>query len=384
MSQPSSAVYAAQLELHKKRAALLEKKQRTDGSSRVVVQTAVSQLPPHLGWGTATLSNLLRKKDHEQSNDYKPLVLEPVSPVTQSTPTPYATKIKHYPAIGLSAIQQKQVPHYQVWLSCRMLDDVGKGWVSVKEMRQLLTTAESERRLFGWRRLRQVLHQANGRLWTWDQHNGRLWLYSTAKVAQALHCAKLTGMPVYLPLNAFTQGIGKFKAHLYTAWHSGRPSNNPISRQTLNQLTAIPERTQRLYEKQTKTKVKANLAIGAAYTPENLEQQAWQRGGAVFKFLDKNGRFGSKQKTYLAWQLPNSYIGPHEQAAYGQQKQINHQLTDLVHKGAQGNGERKIERCYFDNGKDAAMVRQQKNETVTYWPEGEASSYSLWHLFLYA
>lgn len=381
MSQHSSAVFAAQRELHKKRAALVTK-QAPVKQQVVSVKTAVSGLPAHLGWETLALTKHLRKRTPIPT---QPTVEFPIPPIQKAQPKlQLPKKIKHYPSLGIQAIRQKQVPHYQVWLSCRRLDVDGKGWLQLNAMRHQLTKQDSENRLFGWRRLRQILHQGNGRFWQWDQHNGRLWLYSAIKIGQALGCTKLCGTPVYIRLHALTNGIGTFKAHLYSAWHSGRASNKPISRQTLQKITAVPERTQRHYEKQTKTKVKANLAIGATYSPESIEQHTWQRGGAVFKFVDKNGRFGHKQTTYLAWQLPNSYIGPHEQAAYGRQKRINHQLTDLVHEGAQGNGELKIKRLYFDHGKDAAKTTDRQFGKTTYWPEGETPDYSLWHIFFYS
>ncbi|MEM7334666.1 MAG: hypothetical protein AAF490_21500 [Chloroflexota bacterium] len=385
MPELSSAVVSAQLELHRRRANLPSKRVSADPKPSQIQRdnplTAVSQLPSHLGWGTNRLTKQLRSNltpiTFTESTPTAPKIIPaPLSPQT------IPTKVKHYPTLGIQAIQLKQVPHYQVWLSCRLLDESGKGWLDMRALRHRLTEASSPYRLFGWRRLRQVLHQGNGRFWVWNTHQGRLWFYGATKVGQNLQCSKLAGAPVYLPLAALTQGIGYFKAHLYTAWHSGRQSSNPISRQTLRELTAVPERTQRCYEKQTKVKITPNLAIGAAYTPENIEQQSWQRGGAVFKFLDKNGRFGKKDATYLAWQLPNSYVGPHEQAAHGQQRQINHNLTDLVHKGAQGNGEIKIERTYFDHGKDASKAL--KFSQTTYWPEGKSQKHGLWHMLTIA
>ena len=386
MPHLSSAVQTAQIELHKKRATLSLKRVCNDPDA-TQRETAVFKLPPHLGWETDAFSSHIRKNQDTQPKQTPTHVETLHQPTVQKTAPPnIPNRVKHYPSIGIQAIHQKQVPHYQVWLSCRLLDVQGQGWLTLKEIRFQLTDGDSPLRLFGWRRLRQLLHQGNGRFWSWDQHHGRLWLYSVAKVGISLNCSKLTGSPVYLPVQAMTQGIGAFKAHLYTAWHSGRVSQNPISRQTLQSITAVPERTQRFYEKQTKIKVKQNLAIGDTYSPENIEQQSWQRGGALFKFVDKNGRFGPKQKTYLAWQLPNSYVGPHEQAAHGRQRQINHQLTDLVHKGAQGNGELPIKKTFFDHGKDAVHSSQKQDLLghTTYWPAGKCTSYSLWHLFFYS
>ena len=42
---------------------------------------------------------------------------------------------------------------------------------------------------------------------------------------------------------------------------------------------------------------------------------------------DFRGYQGKKGKTYLAWQLPNSYGGGHQQRPKGRQKRINRRLT---------------------------------------------------------
>jgi hypothetical protein len=87
----------------------------------------------------------------------------------------------------------------------------------VSDVSQQFTGKESKLRLFGWRRLRQVLGQGHGLFWEWDKTSGRLWLYGTATVAANLDVPRLAGRVVALPLSAMTAGIGDFKAHLYAA-----------------------------------------------------------------------------------------------------------------------------------------------------------------------
>ncbi|MBK7919921.1 MAG: hypothetical protein IPJ94_27430 [Chloroflexi bacterium] len=219
--------------------------------------------------------------------------------------------IKHYPSIGIAALKEEKAAIYRVWLMFRYLDVQGRGWLSVQDVRKQLTGKESKLRLFSWRRLRQVLGQGHDQFWKWDKAQGRVWLYGAAKVAVNLDVTRLSGKPVALPIKTITAGIGDFKAHLYGAWHNGRKTNNPISREVQEAITNIPERTQRHYCKVAGIRRQTNIAIGNKKNPEEAEKQAWQRGRATFEFVDHHGRQGRKGTSYIAWHLPNSYTGPH-------------------------------------------------------------------------
>jgi hypothetical protein len=74
--------------------------------------------------------------------------------------------------------------------------------------------------------VRNLLREGEGVYWTITPHgpDGRawLWLRSAAKVAYNLGVERLTGRPVALSLDALVNGIGRFRAELYAAFHSGR------------------------------------------------------------------------------------------------------------------------------------------------------------------
>jgi len=281
---------------------------------------------------------------------------------------PDSDTIKHYPSIGIGALKEEQASIYRVWLMCRYLDGGGRGWLHVQDVREQLTGKESKLRLFCWRRLRQVLGQGHSRFWKWDKAQNRLWLFGAARVAAHLDVEKLVGKPVSLPVKSVTKSIGDFKAHLYGAWHSGRKTNNPISREAQQSISSIPERTQRHYCKVAGIRRQTNIAIGNRKDPEEAEKQAWQRGRATFEFVDHQGRQGRKGTTYIAWHLPNSYTGPHQQTPKGRMRKINRKLADLVTKGAQGNGGETIEKLYFANGRKAGRAANRSVEADTYWP----------------
>ncbi|MBK8935539.1 MAG: hypothetical protein IPM76_25105 [Chloroflexi bacterium] len=71
--------------------------------------------------------------------------------------------------------------------------------------------------------------------------------------------------------------------------------------------------SQRAYEAQVASEPLANYAIGEAANELKEEERAWQQGPALFTLKDYDGQQGKQGKTYLAWQLPNSYTGQHPQ-----------------------------------------------------------------------
>ncbi len=373
----------------------------------VTAVTAITLLPSHLGWESQSVSRVVRQG--RQSREVigplsAPLDLEAGPPVScpisdkgkagdqlsnvsKEVGSPFRLSlhgetIRHYPSIGLAALQAEQVAPYRVWLLCRHLDEQGQGWLPVSEVCQQLTGKGSKLRLFGWRRLRQLLGQGHGLFWEWDKTSDRLWLHGAAFVAAKLDVPRLVGRVVALPISAITAGIGDFKAHLYAAWHSGRRRNNPISREVQATFTGVPERTQRHYCQATNVRQQSNIVIGSQYTPAEAEKQAWQHGRAIFPFTDYHGRQGRKGRRYIAWRLPNSYSGPHQQTANGRIRKINRKLKDLVHKGARGNNGTKVKKRYFANGAEAARALNRGQGPEVYWPTKKAARQSgIWAVF---
>jgi hypothetical protein len=263
----------------------------------------------------------------------------------------------------------------------RYLDQEGGGVLRIDIIGKRLTEKSSPHYLCGKRQLRNLLHKGEGVYWT--RNKERLWLRSAAKVAYALSVERLTGRPVALPLSALLDGIGAFRAHLYAAFHSGRTKDTPcgdqvtpVARETMTQLSGVGRASQRIYEQRAGIEVQANFAVGERATKENQENRAWIRGQALFELKDYRGQQGKKGKSYLAWQLPNSYVGQHQQRPKGRQKRINRELKDLVMKGMPGNIERTSKPCrptrqpeklYYPNGKLAAKVHCRDLQRELYW-----------------
>jgi hypothetical protein len=142
-----------------------------------------------------------------------------------------------------------------------------------------------------------------------------------------------------------------------------------------------------LYEQRARVQTQAHFAVGERVSGHNEQEHAWQRGGALFTLADFQGQQGRKGGSYLAWQLPNSYAGPHQQRPKGRQKRINRELKDLVMQGMPGNEQEKIEKRYYVNGAQAARGygRSQRKGAVTtevYWPRlmSRQRRYQIWQV----
>ncbi len=364
------------------------------------IQANLLALPPHLGWGSASLTAVLRPPQPLPPTPVAPTIDSPSLPQpgnpSAQRPSPTAV-FKLYPDLALAMLRQNLTAVGRIWLLLRAIDEQGAGWVDEQECRAQLTDRGSTRRVCGWRQLRNLLRQGEGIFW--QRNDGRIWLASVAKAAAALEVKKLRQQPVAVPMAVLTKGLGVMRAHFYASFHSSRQGGDngrvkPISRAVLNNLCAVTPKTQRVYERQAKVKTQKNLAVGPPCSALQMEETAWRKGTASFEFVDHNGRQGKPGTAYAAWQLPNSYRGPHPKMARGRQKRINRELTDLFMQGMTGNGQKKIDqrdclaRRYFRHGRLAAQaLGQAVAASEIYWcapqPDGRAAG-RIWHVLAQA
>lgn len=309
---------------------------------------------------------------------------------------PGAATVRLYPDLGLAILRADQAAAGRIWLLLRHLDGDGRGWVSLKEARKQLTGKRSPLRVCGWRQLRNLLARGDGLFWKRDplpSTTGRIWLRSVGRVAAALHVDCLRLGPVALPVAPLLESIGVVRAHFYASFHSGRSEEAPIARSTLKQLSSVSRRTQQQYERRAGVKQQQNYAIGPPLATVDAQERAWRHGRACFPFTDRRGKRAKAGGTYLAWQLPNSYTGPHASAARGRQKQINRRLVDLFMKGITGNGRNTVDgqppaqgtaspqKCFYGNGQAAVRGYSRNPERDAYWKSPhKQSGGSIWHL----
>lgn len=351
-------------------------------------------LPPHLGWESQPLTQLLRRQTPSLNTPPPSTPPAPSTPPTPDKPT-HDARLTLYPDLALSMLRQSQVAAGRIWLLLRHLDQAGRGWLSLAEARQQLTSTTGTWRVCGWRQLRNLLTQGDDIFW--QRQNERIWLRSVPRVAAALGVAALTSPAVLLPAKHLRGDIGKVRAHFYASFHSsrgkttrdGRIQAAPIARITLEKLSQTTRQTQRRYEKSAGIRPQTNIAVGAPPTPTTTQARASQHGHALFHFRDHRGQMGQAGQTYLAWQLPNSYIGPHAQRAPGQRRRLNRQLAVLLHEGMTGNdktqaGKKRERRCqrFFRDGSQAAHGYNRAPTQDVYWANQRPhrSSATYWHV----
>ncbi|HSH05716.1 MAG TPA: hypothetical protein VLL52_24580 [Anaerolineae bacterium] len=350
--------------------------------------TAVTSLPPHLGWHSPAVTSTLRQKESPSvaptpKLTQPPLSQTPSKPIPPPIITPIAPDQAFFtldPALGVAFLRYEQSAAARLWFLLRHLDPQGSGRLPLKATKQQVTGKNEPYRLCGQRQWRNLLRAGDHLFWERDEQF--IWLRSTVKVTAHLGIEKLTGTPVAIPITALLQGIGTFRAHLYAAFHSGR-APRPIARASLQALTGLSPNSQRQYEAQLNMTVKTNIAIGEAYTAEAAEERHWQQGTACFSFTDHHGHHGQAGQTYLAWQLPNSYHGPHQPQSRGRQKQINRQLQDLVMQGIPGNRTTATSAWaqlprYVANGRLATRL-YGRHESAIYWAEPKQLKQGYWY-----
>ena len=321
------------------------------------------KIPAHLGWNSAQLTRQLAppppKKDDAQQALSQLLLPRSDdnnrSPTCSDAPEPQADLLPQtlvaQPSLLLGMLRNKVEAVGRIWLLARHLDQTGRGWLSVDELRATLTNKSATLRCVGWRRLRQLLAVGQGQFWERDRF-GRIFLYGTARVAEQLDLERMTGKAVMLPVDQLTQSIATVRAHFYASFHSGRQRDNaagmPISRDTLTELTTLSARSQRTYDRQLTIEKRAN------YAEVNIDPRlaSWQ-GAIIFRQGDRWIR-----------RLPNSYHATHQTVTTKQRKRINQRLQkDLVKFGTQGNSCQRIQRVFFANGALAA-ANLRRGETV--------------------
>jgi hypothetical protein len=351
----------------------------------------VAGLPEHLGWGSAAQTVVLRaaakrrNKSHQTDKKIDLTWLEGLRPAIESAPPtqPISKKaqfsanatISLAPSLGLAILRKKQAACSRLWLLLRAVDTNGRGAISLDQARQTFTDKESTLHFCGQRQLRNLISAGTGLFWDFD--GKQIWLRSAVRVARALGVSHFHGQEVAIPISALGGGIGAVRANLFASFHSGRNSK-PIARQTLAKKSGIAPRTQRRYDRLSGVSKQANYALGPKLGSKEAQEQAWQQGPASFAWREARKGRDDQEVRFLAWQLPNSYHGPHARLGRGRQKRQNKALADLLNKGTAGNDHRLYDGLYSRYFADARAASRAygRSSTAVYWPTIDRGT---WH-----
>lgn len=369
---------------------------------------------PHSGWESQALSHNMRARlerqaaqtEHQEAHSLSWL-RQPTSNTHPSSPKTLRKILRRdvaavrpsdtftlHPDLAIAVLQQECAAPGRVWLLLRALDAEGCGWVPVARARELLTGSRSPLRICGWRQMRNLLSQGDGIFWQRDDHrdaSARIWLRAPCKVAATLGVQHFRTNPVKARIAVLMEGIGAVRAHFFTSFHSGRDSEKPIARETLTELTGVPRRSQRVYEVKAGVKSQLNWAVGDRHAQAEVQRRAAQHGHAIFQLEDRQGKFGAAGESYVAWQMPNSYAGPHAPQTSACKKRINRRLADLLNEGITGNGEQQVEghtsgdkrppTRYYEHGGAASRAYNQHAGNDHFWRAAVVCGrYKVWHI----
>lgn len=290
--------------------------------------------------------------------------------------------VRVWPVMGAALAKAGRAPHHRLYAACVSIDPDGRRAFDPDDLRAAFTDESNGRYLFTWRRMRQILAQGDGQLWDVDERTRRVYLRSIAKIAASLGLVGI-GRGVELPVNFIFAGQGVFNAHLHAAWLSANgDETKPISRAAIASATAVPERTQRHYNRIAGVVKQENIEVGVKHTDVTEEETAWSHGRASFEFVDYDGRQGQPGGVYRARRLPNGYERRHQLAANGRRRKINKQLHGLVNHEERGSQCKRLDRRYFPNGLEAAKAATRRRGSIVYWPENgrkRAGAALVWH-----
>jgi hypothetical protein len=284
-----------------------------------------------------------------------------------ATPQLEPTTVKVYPPLLAAMLDAGLAPVGRVYELLKAKDHAGRGCFDIAEVRDLLTAKDSSWRVCGRRRLRGILADGDGTCWTRDDRD-RIWLHGPARIAQALDCGRLRGVPVALPVAALLAGLAETKAAFLASWHAGRVdgegNSTPISQAAIRKETGVSEVTARRYHKIAGVKTQRNIAISDLPWREHMADETYERGRGVFRFVDRQGKRGKRGRGYVAWHMPATYTAPYSQSPKGRQRKINRQI-DLVISTTRGNS-REVNRLYYLKGSAAAKAHSRQPDDDHY------------------
>ncbi len=346
---------AANARLMARRAQLAEKK---PAETKRDTHTPSAEFPPHLGWGGA--APIVHSAPSHGHTSLEVLHASLTSPAQAECPERQldAAKVVVRPSLLAAMLKGEVVSIGRIYLLCRHIDQAGRGWLVIDDLRDQLTRKDSPLRVCGWRRLRQILQAGKGTFWERDDH-GRLWLNGLTRVAAQLAVQRFSGDAVELPLDILLSSIGTVRGAFYATFHSGRDST-PIARATLRDITGVAERTQRNYDIQHDVAISANFTL---IQGEENHDLYFEKGRAAFRFTDKLGKHGTAGQCYTAVRLPNSYKISRYTRLSDKRKRLNKRLRqDLVKYGTQGNSSNLRGKVYFSDGRKMVQDKSKNNK----------------------
>ncbi len=269
--------------------------------------------------------------------------------------------LKVYPGLAAQALKRDVEQGLGLWSLARALDTTGSGRVSAETLQQVATELD----LAGSRdgKFKRALAQAKEfDLLSVTVRRRRgvttevIEIRSAERAARSLGADSLGARPVLVPTAKLSK-VGAWRAELWAAHLAGfAKRSTPISQATLRDLTGVPDRTQREYNRTADVEVTYNIAVSQldGRDPEAVMTAMMQHSG-VFTVKDQ-----ATGQTRVAWPLPANYRVDLDRLPRGRMRKINRALKNGLVSDAAGH---RAEHVFFSGDKaQQAAVKSANRE----------------------
>lgn len=306
------------------------------------------------------------------------------TPVAEST----ATAVRIFPSLATYCLDPQNKHNdarldggYRLYKLLQALDTDGRGWLALSAVKVALCDAKSETRVFGRRRLNELLRRGEGLFWrrtSGKRGHVSIRLVGRKKLAAAT-CGRLSGREVEIPLAQLQGSQADANAALYAAFHASRTAT-PVSRAALVGLTGCSPERQRAYEKRAKIATHRHVQIIGKWSDYLYGQTVERDGiGHAYKLTDLHGKVNrhAPGAAYVAAQLPNSFEAPKNYRVLGINRTRAVNRANLCTMGSEGNDD--LKRVFYDS--PGAAVKTIGSQGVAFWKQEGNGRTGLWMTF---
>jgi hypothetical protein len=399
LSPPGTAVGAAAEETAVSWAmanalAYVDQRRRAAGIGPSDPQTGETAVP--------TLPQLVQASDQDRLETA--VYSDPAAPAGEVGPL--AGTVRHWPDLALAARAAGEITDYRLYLIIYAIiaHETGEvtGNIDLDRLKHLLIAPDSP-----WRQPDPETTPASCKRWFrgkinrlckagWAQieTNGRLYLTGVIRLADKLDVARAACQPVDLDLETVVKASrGEFNAACFATWHVARPgAERPISQAAVEEVTAVPERTQRHYCQVAGIERTENYQIGDVATAANMQEAAYQHGRSVFEMVDHEGKQGKRGGRRVMRRLPNSYgTKKYDQPGHkgGARRRLNKGIRQAGDKGRRLPVEEnfnphqqddRMDKLYHSTATDAAKTFNRTRQPVYWYNQPSRSGAGLWYM----
>lgn len=327
----------------------------------------------------------------------------PTPEMAQDVPAPAAaprtpTHVKTFVELNLAALQAKKDGLLRLHYVLKAHDASGQGWVSEE------TARDATAFMYAWAGARYWLRKGDGTWWKWDKPAGKIHLRKPGVIAAALGVPPISRRPVAIPLEALATEAGA-SAALYATVHTERQAEaeerakrivvnafvsgraaaapyeaNPISKQTLSDMTGLHRSTLSRYDKIARLKKKQNFTLfHLGDTPANRDALKARGIAGVFRYRQIIRRRGRRTvyDNLLAARLPDTFEPAPGQSTMkrNSHRRINRTIADLASRLGAGHqserqgstDKRRLTRFYYDSVQKLEKAAKKDGSRDRYW-----------------